>query len=104
MKRKTPIERCYFKRDGKKWVCRGDGNFLGESTFGHGKTRNESYEDYVRARENELADYLEEAADEAEMMQDEYDEAPEGGSLRDALMVSADVYAMREKAKLLRCS
>jgi hypothetical protein len=98
----TPIERCDFERDGKKWVCRGGGNCLGEITFGHGKTRKESYDDYVRTREHELADALEADADEAEMVQADYDEAPEDGSLRDAVMFSADVVAMREKAKRLR--
>lgn len=103
----SKMSNCDFSREENGWCCAGAGNLLGEQTFGHGPTKQAAYDDYRRALRVEAAGMIEDDADEAQMVQDEM--RREGGnadnygtSLRDGLMASADVKAMRAKARGLR--
>jgi hypothetical protein len=104
----TPFDQCDFTRDKKDrncWVCAGSGNMLGEMTFGRGRTKHDAHENYLRVRAEELADILDDEASEAEIVQEECRDglvSPEPSSMRDLAMMTADVDAMRDKARRLR--
>ena len=106
----TKMSECDFSREPSGWCCEGDGYMEGERSFGHGPTKQAAYDDYRHVLREEEADAIELAADEAEMIQSEMNaygedrssDDPIGTSLRDHLAATADVDAMRERARRLR--
>lgn len=103
----SKIGDCDFSRETSGWCCEGNGNLIGERSYGHGVSKQAAYDDYRRRVHIEKADMIDDDADEAEMVQDEIrreggDPDNYGTSLRDGLMASADTEAMRERARRLR--
>ena len=97
---------CDFVFGPSGWRCEGDGNLLGERSFGHGATQQAAYDDYLRVRRAELADMIEDNADEAELAQSDMDPRrvgrPTPHRLHDHLTETADVDAMRSLSRRLR--
>lgn len=106
MAKASNMSDCDFTRESGGWCCEGNGNLLGERSFGRGETKQAAYDDYRRTLRVELAGMIEDDADEAELVQqeigDDITDEPHGTSIRDDLMARADVDAMRERAKRLR--